>query len=103
MHKKMEKLLAANNIDARKAEILNVSNGIVLVEIEGKKYKLTGTKKELISEEIVKEKPYQNITKTKTPKPRGWHFRPVYVDSEGNVYHKGVIQPELKGTLDPTP
>ena len=101
MHKKMEKLLAANNIDAKKAKILDVSGGIVLVEIEGKKYRINGTNKELISE--VEEKPYQNVAKTETPKPRGWHFRPVYVDSEGNVYHKGVLQPELKGTLDPTP
>lgn len=32
-------------------------------------------------------------------KPRGWHFKKVFVDKFGNVYHKGVIQPELKGTL----
>lgn len=34
--------------------------------------------------------------------PRGWHFKKVFVDKEGNVYHKGVEQPELKGTLKPT-
>jgi hypothetical protein len=32
-------------------------------------------------------------------RPRGWQFMSVFVDSEGNVYHKGVEQPELKGTL----
>ena len=25
-------------------------------------------------------------------KPRGWHFRDIYEDSEGNIYHKGILQ-----------
>ena len=29
-------------------------------------------------------------------KPRGWHFKEQYVDIEGNVYHKGKLQPQLK-------
>lgn len=37
-----------------------------------------------------------------TKKPRGWHFMEEFVDSDGNVYHKGVEQPKLKGTLPPT-
>ena len=36
-------------------------------------------------------------------KPKGWHFMKVFVDSEGNVFHEGVEQPTLKGTLPPTP
>lgn len=32
----------------------------------------------------------------------GWHFRKVYVDPDGTVFHRGVKQPELKGTLEPT-
>jgi LSD1 subclass zinc finger protein len=32
-------------------------------------------------------------------KPKGWHFMAVFVDSDGNVFHKGVEQPKLKGTL----
>jgi hypothetical protein len=36
---------------------------------------------------------------TPTGHPRGWQFMKVYVDTEGNVYHKGVVQPNLKGTL----
>ena len=35
-------------------------------------------------------------------KPRGWQFMKEYVDEQGNVYHKGVEQPKLKGTLPPT-
>ena len=31
-------------------------------------------------------------------KPRGWHLMNEFVDSEGNVYFKGVLQPNLKGT-----
>jgi len=34
----------------------------------------------------------------KVPKTRGWHFKEEYIDSEGNVYHKGKLQPHLKGT-----
>ena len=35
-------------------------------------------------------------------KPQGWHFMNEYIDKDGNVYHKGKEQPELKGTLKPT-
>jgi hypothetical protein len=34
--------------------------------------------------------------------PKGWKFMKVFVYSDGTVYHKGVEQPLLKGTLDPT-
>ena len=33
---------------------------------------------------------------------RGWQFMKVFVDPQGNVFHKGVEQPDLKGTLEPT-
>lgn len=35
-------------------------------------------------------------------KPKGWHWYKVFVDSDGNVFHKGKEKPELKGTLAPT-
>ena len=38
----------------------------------------------------------------KSDKPRGWTLKGVFVDKDGNVYHKGVEQPDLKGTLEPT-
>lgn len=28
-------------------------------------------------------------------KPRGWHLKEEFIDSEGNVYHKGKIQPQI--------
>lgn len=34
--------------------------------------------------------------------PKGWHLRNVFVTEEGVVYHKGVEQPKLKGTLPAT-
>ena len=38
----------------------------------------------------------------KTGRPAGWHWMNEFVDKDGNVFHKGKEQPELKGTLKPT-
>ena len=38
----------------------------------------------------------------KTGRPAGWHFMNEFVDKDGNVFHKGKEQPNLKGTLKPT-
>ena len=35
-------------------------------------------------------------------RPRGWQFMKEFVDPQGNVFHKGKEQPNLKGTLEPT-
>ena len=37
-----------------------------------------------------------------TGRPRGWRWRKEFVDADGTVFHKGVEQPKLKGTLPPT-
>jgi hypothetical protein len=34
--------------------------------------------------------------------PRGWRFMKVFVHQDGTVYHGGVEQPTLKGTLEST-
>ena len=39
----------------------------------------------------------------KTGRPAGWHWMAEFVDKDGTVYHKGKEQPNLKGTLPPTP
>ena len=44
----------------------------------------------------------KHTTKKKTGRPPGWHFMNEYVDKDGNVFHKGKEQPDLKGTLPPT-
>ena len=38
----------------------------------------------------------------KTGRPPGWQWMNEYVDKDGNVFHKGKEQPDLKGTLPPT-
>ena len=38
----------------------------------------------------------------KTGRPAGWQWMNEFVDSNGNVFHKGKEVPELKGTLPPT-
>ena len=47
---------------------------------------------------------FENKTKQYKPtgRPAGWHFMNEFVDKDGNVFHKGVEQPKLKGTLPVT-
>lgn len=53
---------------------------------------------------VQKMVPYDAPVKRAGPRrPQGWHFRKEFVDTDGNVFHRGVEQTELKGTLDPTP
>ena len=40
--------------------------------------------------------------KQSSGRPAGWHFMNEFVDKDGNVFHKGKEQPDLKGTLPPT-
>ena len=45
----------------------------------------------------------EDIEKPKSSgRPAGWHFMNEFVDKDGTVFHKGVEQPDLKGTLKPT-
>ena len=37
-----------------------------------------------------------------TGRPAGWQWMNEFVDKDGNVFHKGKEQPDLKGTLSPT-
>ena len=49
---------------------------------------------------------YPDSFKTKqykpTGRPPGWQWMNEFVDKDGNVFHKGKEQPDLKGTLPPT-
>lgn len=51
--------------------------------------------------ELYMEKPESKQAK-KSDKPPGWKFMNEYVHIDGTVYHKGIEQPELKGTLPVT-
>tara|TARA_R110000824_G_scaffold264157_1_gene452988 strand:+ start:1673 stop:2077 length:405 start_codon:yes stop_codon:yes gene_type:complete len=44
----------------------------------------------------------KSYMKKPTGRPAGWHFMNEFVDKDGNVFHKGKEQPDLKGTLKPT-
>ena len=41
-------------------------------------------------------------SKPRTGRPSGWHFMKEFVDKDGKVFHKGVEQPKLFGTLPVT-
>ena len=41
-------------------------------------------------------------SKPRTGRPSGWHFMKEFVDKDGKVFHKGVEQPKLFGTLPAT-
>jgi len=56
-----------------------------------------------VREEYNKQFPFTPPTRyVPSGKPRGWKFMKEYVHKDGTVYHKGIEQPELKGTLNPT-
>ena len=40
--------------------------------------------------------------KKSSGRPRGWKWMAVFVDRNGTVYHKGIEQPDLKGTIEPS-
>ena len=44
----------------------------------------------------------KHTSRKPTGRPAGWHFMNEFVDKDGNVFHKGKEQPDLKGTLPPT-
>lgn len=52
--------------------------------------------------ERMTEPPVINRSNVNTGKPRGWKLKSVFVDKDGTVYHKGIEQPNLKGTLPVT-
>ena len=64
--------------------------------------------KSVIGSSALMGRMFKQFPETSTPKrqptgrPAGWHFMNEFVDSDGNVFHKGVEQPKLKGTLAPT-
>ena len=56
-----------------------------------------------VRENFEKDFPFTpKIGYVSTGRPRGWAFMKQFVDKDGTVFHKGVEQPDLKGTLPPT-
>ena len=50
----------------------------------------------------ITDAPVIRSTSIKSDRPKGWKFMKEFVAVDGTVYHKGVEQPELKGTLPVT-
>tara|TARA_R110000851_G_scaffold37986_4_gene97755 strand:+ start:12082 stop:12648 length:567 start_codon:yes stop_codon:yes gene_type:complete len=48
------------------------------------------------------EPPQFTSRRQSSGRPAGWHFMSEFVDTDGNVYHRGEEQPKLKGKLKPT-
>ncbi len=48
------------------------------------------------------EGPAFSTRRVSSGRPAGWHFMAEYVDKDGNVFHKGIEQPDLKGTKEPS-
>lgn len=71
-----------NSIEQRGILDRIVNKKIEKIEIQKPSPLLLEPKKE----EIIKE----------VKKPRGWNLQPEFIDDEGNVYHRGVLQPQLK-------
>lgn len=46
--------------------------------------------------------PKEKAARVKSGRPAGWHWMAEFVDKDGSVFHKGVEQHDLRGTLPPT-
>ena len=79
-----------------KSEYVSVSENIVAVTCS------TCVQRICISQMSLEEMIPSLRKKKTTGRPAGWHFMNEFVDKDGNVFHKGKEQPELKGTLSPT-
>ena len=77
------------------SEYVSVSENIVAVTCSRCVTRITTSQMSL-------EDFYPSMKIKKTGRPAGWHWMKEFVDKDGNVFHKGKEQPELKGTLSPT-
>lgn len=50
----------------------------------------------------ITDAPVSRTAVVKSDKPKGWKFMKEFVANDGTVYHKGIEQPALKGTLPAT-
>jgi len=71
------------------------------VEVKASPDTLTVLCHHCVSELFIESVPTQ--ARKKVGYPKGWKFMKEFVHVDGTVYHKGVEQPSLKGTINPTP
>ena len=109
-------ILKYNNMENQYTNLIGELD-IYITELETRSVfgRLINTKKIIRNRELFLE--HKNIKKIEEPihiiysdaevaqleanaksiqKPRGWHFKEKFIDSVGNVYHKGKLQPHLK-------
>ena len=77
------------------SEYVSVNENIVAVTCSSCVIRIT-------TSQMTLEDFYPSMKIKKTGRPAGWHWMKEFVDKDGNVFHKGKEQPELKGTLEPT-
>lgn len=93
----MKKLRCANSESTSKYYTGHICNNVMSVAETTEKVVCWACVVRMIGNPVLK----QDLSKN-TGFPRGWKFMNEYVDKEGNVYHKGIIQPELKNTKNPS-
>ena len=95
---KIYRILIGNGLKRESFESID-EKGIIYAYENGVHYKLEGFKKTIIKKdeensqneiENTDEEILEKIKKIK--KPRGWHFKDEFIDSEGNVYNKGILK-----------
>jgi hypothetical protein len=93
----MKKLRCENSTGSGKYFTGHVCNSIVEVAETSEKVICWACVVRLLGNPIIKNEAPKNIGF-----PRGWKFMSEFIDKDGNVYHKGVLVPELKDTKKPS-
>lgn len=93
----MKKLRCENSSGSGKYFTGYTCNSIVEVAETAEKVICWACVVRLLGNPVIKQEVPKN-----TGFPRGWKFMGEFIDKEGNVYHKGVLMPELKGTKKPS-
>jgi hypothetical protein len=102
MARRLDNFLIKHGYKINEIQYLGQENGKVkLIDKDGNTVFITlDGVKETIGEKKSEKKEEKSENKIK--RPRGWHFMETFVDEEGNVFFKGIEQPELKNTLPKT-
>jgi len=100
----IDKIMMYHKLDPMKVIVLESTENVIKIQYDNKIYHLTGREMILIDDAVIIDETVNDTVnetvnetvKKEIDKPRGWHFKKEFIDSEGNVYHKGVVQPHLK-------
>lgn len=105
---KIQKIIAYHNLDTK--NLVEVKDDVIFIKENDILYKLDNINKTIVNNhdstisnlisDYKDAVELNNIDKIKnddywipkTKKPRGWALKKVFIDSEGNVYHKGKLQ-----------